>query len=70
MGTNVSTLLDIVNYIPPTALETALSNMDYAVEGGKTITAGDITSLTDAGYALADIATALGVTESTVKLNI
>ena len=64
LGTNVSTLLDIVNYIPPTALETALSNMDYAVEGGKTITAGDITSLTDAGYALADIATALGVTET------
>ena len=64
LGTDVSTLLDIVNYVPPTALETALSNMDYAVEGGKTITAGDITSLTDAGYALADIATALGVTEA------
>jgi AraC-like DNA-binding protein len=64
LGTDVSTLLDIVNYIPPTALETSLSDMGFAAEGGRTITAGDITSLTDDGYALADIATALGVTEA------
>ena len=64
LGTDVSTLLDIVNYIPPTALETSLSDMGFAAEGGRTITAEDITALTDDGYALADIATALGVTEA------
>jgi hypothetical protein len=64
LGTDVSTLLDIVNYIPPTALETSLSDMGFAAEGGRTITADDITNLTDDGYALTDIATALGVTEA------
>jgi len=55
-------LNSISSYTAPTALQTALSNMDYDVEGGKVITAGDISTLTDAGYALADIATALDVT--------
>jgi hypothetical protein len=36
--------------------------MGFAAEGGKTITAGDITTLTTAGYTLDAIATALGVT--------
>ena len=65
LGTDSPTLLGIANYTPPTALETALDNMGFAAEGGKTITAGDITSLTDAGYAAADIATALGTDVST-----
>jgi uncharacterized protein (DUF433 family) len=64
LGTDVATLLSIANYAPPTVLQTDLSDMGFAAEGGKAITAGDITSLTDAGYALGDIAEALGVTES------
>ena len=55
-------LNSISSYTAPTTLQTALSNMDYDAEGGKVITAGDISTLTDAGYALADIATALDVT--------
>jgi hypothetical protein len=63
---NVTTdqLNSISNYVAPTALQTALSALGFAAEGGKTITAGEITALTNAGYALGDIATALGVTEA------
>jgi hypothetical protein len=64
LGTDVSTLLSIANYVPPTALQTDLSGMGFAAEGGKDITADDISTLTTAGYALEDIAEALGVTES------
>ena len=68
--TDIATALDVTtdqlnsisSYTTPTGLETALSTLGYAVEGGKVITAGDISTLTDAGYALADIATALDVT--------
>ena len=63
LGVNETDLTSIVNYTAPTALQTALADLDFDVEGGKVITAGDITSLTDDGYALADIATALNVTE-------
>jgi hypothetical protein len=55
-------LNSISSYTAPTGLQTALSDMGYAVEGGKDITAGDITTLTGAGYTLAEIATALDVT--------
>jgi DNA-binding CsgD family transcriptional regulator len=64
LGVTETQLNSISSYVAPTDLQTALSDMGFAAEGGKTITAGDITSLTGAGYALADIATALGVTET------
>ena len=61
LGTDPTALLSVANYTAPTALQTALADLDFDVEGGKTITKGDITSLTTAGYALEDIAAALGV---------
>ena len=64
LDVNVSDLNSISSYTVPTALQTALADLDFDVEGGKVITVGDITSLTDDGYALADIATALNVTEA------
>jgi hypothetical protein len=64
LGVTEAQLNSISNYVAPTALQTALSALGFAAEGGKTITAGEITALTNAGYALGDIATALGVTEA------